>query len=162
MSQAQHGQTVRVHYTGTLQDGSIFDSSEAAEESCGCDCSSGCGSESDCGSEPLEVTIGSGMVIPGFEKAVIGLGLGESVTINIPCEEAYGPRQEEMIAVIDRVDIQGDVDPIPGQHLEVMLQDGSSMPVLISEVTDETVTIDGNHPLAGEELTFTIRLVEIV
>ena len=145
MSQAQHGQTVRVHYTGTLQDGSIFDSSEAAEESCGCDCSSGCGSESDCGSEPLEFTIGSGMVIPGFEKAVIGLGLGESVTINIPCEEAYGPRQEEMIAVIDRVDIQG-----------------SSMPVLISEVTDEAVTIDGNHPLAGEELTFTIRLVEIV
>ncbi len=164
MAQAQQGHTVRVHYTGTLQDGSIFDSSETAqEESCGCDCSSGsCGSSQDCGSEPLEFTLGAGMVIPGFENAVIGLSVGESITVTIPSDEAYGPYQEAMTAIVDRVDIQGDVEPIPGQHLEVMLQDGASMPVLIREVTETTVTIDGNHPLAGENLTFTIRLVEIL
>jgi peptidylprolyl isomerase len=106
--------------------------------------------------------VGQGNVIPGFEKAVDGLSIGESVKVTIPPEEAYGPRHDQMIAVVDRVDLGGDIEPIVGQHLEVVLQDGSSMPVLITEVTESQVTIDANHPLAGMNLTFNIRLVEIV
>ncbi|NJD37083.1 MAG: peptidylprolyl isomerase [Geobacter sp.] len=164
MAQAQQGNTVRVHYTGTLSDGSIFDSSESVEqESCGCSCSSsGCGTDTDCGSEPLEFTIGSGNVIPGFEKAVLGLAVGESVTVTIPADEAYGQRHDQMVAVVERSELSGEIEPIEGQQLEVVLQDGTSMPVLITEVTDSTVTLDANHPLAGQDLTFAIRLVEIV
>lgn len=164
MAQAQQGNTVRVHYTGTLSDGSIFDSSETVEqESCGCSCSSGgCGTDSDCGSEPLEFTIGAGNVIPGFEKAVLGLAVGESVTVTIPADEAYGQRHEQMVAVVERSELSGEIEPVEGQQLEVVLQDGSSMPVLITEVTDSSVTLDANHPLAGQDLTFAIRLVEIV
>jgi len=162
---AKNGDRVRVHYTGTLEDGTIFDSSEAAqEESCGCDCSSsgGCGTGSDCGCDPLEFVVGAGNVIPGFEKAVVGLAVGSSTKVTIPCEEAYGPRHEQMVAVVDRSELGGGVEPIEGQHLEVVLQDGTTMPVLITEVTDSTITIDGNHPLAGRDLTFEIKLVEIV
>lgn len=167
MAQAQQGDTVRVHYTGTLSDGSIFDSSEQPEqESCGCSCSSsgGCGSGSDCGCEndPLEFTIGNGMVIPGFENAVLGLSVGESITVTIPADEAYGPRHDQMVAVVDRADLDGGIEPIEGQQLQVELQDGTSMPVLITEVTETTITLDANHPLAGQNLTFAIRLVEIV
>lgn len=161
MAQAKNGDRVRVHYTGTLQDGTVFDSSEAAQEQ-GCSCSSGCGGGSDCESEPLEFVIGQGNVIPGFEKAVVGLGIGDAVKVTIPADEAYGPRHEQMVAVVERSELGGDIEPIEGQHLEVVLQDGSSMPVLITEVTDSTITIDANHPLAGQDLTFDIRLVEIV
>lgn len=165
MAQAQQGNTVRVHYTGTLQDGSIFDSSEVTEQaSCGCDCSSsgGCGTDTDCGSEPLEFTIGGGNVIPGFEKAVLGLSVGESIKVTIPADEAYGPRHDQMVAVVDRSELNGEIEPIEGQQLEVVLQDESSMPVLITEVTETTVTLDANHPLAGQDLTFDIKLLEIV
>ncbi len=165
MAQAQQGDTVRVHYTGTLNDGSIFDSSETVEQdSCGCSCSSsgGCGTGSDCGCEPLEFTIGAGNVIPGFEKAVLGLAVGDSIKVTIPADEAYGPRHDQMVAVVDRSEMDGEINPIEGQQLEVMLQDGSSMPVLITEVTETTVTLDANHPLAGQDLTFDIKLVEIV
>lgn len=157
---AKNGDRVRVHYTGTLEDGTIFDSSEATQqEGCGCS-SSGCGS--DCGCDPLEFVIGEGNVIPGFEKAVIGLAAGSSTKVTIPCDEAYGPRHDQMVAVVNRSELGDGVEPIEGQHLEVVLQDGSSMPVLITEVTDSTITIDANHPLAGRDLTFEIRLVEIV
>lgn len=164
MAQAQQGNTVRVHYTGTLSDGSIFDSSETVEqESCGCSCSSGgCSTDSDCGSEPLEFTIGAGNVIPGFEKAVLGLAVGDSVTVTIPADEAYGQRHDQMVAVVERSELNGEIEPVEGQQLEVVLQDGSSMPVLITEVTDSTITLDANHPLAGQDLTFAIRLMEIV
>jgi len=165
MAQAQQGDTVRVHYTGTLQDGSIFDSSEAAEqENCGCDCSSsgGCGTGSDCGCEPLEFTIGGGNVIPGFEKAVQGLSVGESITVTIPADEAYGPRHDQLVAVVERAEMGGEIQPIEGQQLEVVLEDGSTMPVLITDVSETTVTLDANHPLAGQDLTFAIKLVEIV
>ncbi len=161
----KHGDRVRVHYTGTLEDGTVFDSSEssAQDDSCGCDCSSsgGCGTSSDCGCDPLEFVVGQGNVIPGFEKAVIGLAMGSSTTVTIPADEAYGPRQEQMVAVVDRSELGSEIQPIEGQQLEVVLQDGSSMPVLITEVTDSTVTLDANHPLAGRDLTFAIKLVEI-
>lgn len=163
MAQAKSGDTVRVHYTGTLDDGTVFDSSEAQEEQGGCSCSSiSCSSDSSCGRDPLEFQIGAGHVIPGFENAVIGLAVDEKVTVKIPAEEAYGHRNDSMVAVVDRTDLDGGIEPIEGQHLEVMLQDGSTMPVLITEVNDRSITIDANHPLAGLDLTFSIRLVEIV
>ncbi len=163
MAQAKQGDTVRVHYTGTLDDGTIFDSSESPEENGGCSCSSGsCGPQDDCGRDPLEFEIGAGHVIPGFENAVTGLAIGERITVRIPADKAYGERNDQMVAVVEKKEIEGGIEPVEGQQLEVMLQDGSSMPVLITEVTDTTVTIDGNHPLAGMDLTFSIKLVEIL
>lgn len=157
---AKQGDRVRVHYTGTLEDGTIFDSSEVVEQE-GCGCSSGgCGSSCDC--DPLEFVIGEGNVIPGFEKAVVGLAVGSSTKVTIPCDEAYGPRHEQMVVVVDRSELGNGVEPIEGQHLEVVLQDGTSMPVLITAVNETTITIDANHPLAGQDLTFEIKLVEIV
>jgi len=158
MALAKNGDKVRVHYTGTLDDGSIFDSSEAAGECCGED---SCGCEGNA-SSPMEFVIGEGMLIPGFEQAVVGLEPGQSVKVRIESGEAYGQRVEEMVAVIDRSEIPADINPQPGDQMEVVLEDGSPMPVMVTEVTDKTITLDANHPLAGMDLTFDIRLVEIV
>ncbi len=160
MAQAKSGDTVRVHYTGTLDDGSIFDSSEANTNQCADDeCSDdSCG----CGSGPMEFVIGEGRLIPKFEAAVIGLEPGQSVTVKIPADEAYGQRAEEMVAVIDRSEVPADINPEPGDHMEVVLQDGRPLPVMVTEVTEASITLDANHPLAGYDLTFAIRLVEIV
>ncbi len=164
MAQAKTGDKVKVHYTGTLADGSVFDTSEQpAEHSCGCgkgsDDGGGCGSH---GSEPMEFVIGAGQLIPKFEAAVIGLEPGQSVTVSIPADDAYGQRADEMVAVIERSEIPAEIKPEPGHQMEVILQDGSPMPVLVTEVTDTTITLDANHPLAGRDLTFAIRLVEIL
>ncbi len=167
MAQAKTGDKVRVHYTGSLEDGSIFDSSESSHEqpedhSCGCeskkDNDDGCG----CASGPMEFVIGAGQLIPKFEAAVIGLEPGQSVTVSIAADDAYGQRAEEMVAVIERSEIPAEIKPEPGHQMEVILEDGSPLPVLVTEVTDTTITLDGNHPLAGRDLTFTIRLVEIL
>lgn len=171
MAQAKEGDKVRVHYTGTLDDGSVFDSSEETASECGDDCGCDdqptndcadhdCGCGSSCG--PLEFVIGGGNLIPKFEQAVIGLAPGESVKVSIAAEDAYGTRMEEMVAVIERSEIPADINPNPGDHMEVILQDGSPMPVMVTEVTETTITLDGNHPLAGMDLNFDIRLVEIV
>ena len=169
MAKAKSGDKVRVHYTGTLDDGTVFDSSEAPEE-CGDDC--GCEDDSDCAEEgcgcgeedngPLEFVIGEGNLIPKFEQAVIGLEPGQSVQVKIAAADAYGERAEEMVAVVERSDIPSDINPEPGHHMEVVLEDGTPLPVIVTEVTDTTVTIDANHPLAGLDLTFDITLVEIV
>jgi len=158
MAQAKNGDKVRVHYTGTLEDGSIFDSSEAGTDECSDD-SCGCGGQA---GGPLEFVIGEGTLIPKFEAAVVGLEPGQKVRVAIASEDAYGPRAEEMVAVIERSEIPGDINPEPGQHMEVILQDGTAMPVMVTEVTDTTVTLDANHPLAGQNLTFDITLVEIL
>ena len=155
MAQAKSGDKVRVHYTGTLDDGSIFDSSEECEDE-GC----GCGIPRQ--TSPLEFVIGEGKLIPKFEAAVIGLEPGQSVTVKIAADEAYGQRAEEMVATIQRSELSADMNPQAGDHLEVILQDGSPMPVMVTEVTESSITIDANHPLAGQDLTFEIRLVEIV
>jgi peptidylprolyl isomerase len=110
----------------------------------------------------MEFVIGAGLLIPKFEAAVIGLEPGESVTVSIPADDAYGQRAEEMVAVIERSEIPADINPEPGHQMEVILEDGSPLPVLVTEVTDTTITLDGNHPLAGRDLTFSIRLVEIL
>jgi len=158
MAKAKNGDKVRVHYTGTLDNGSVFDSSEGFVDKCA---DEGCGCESQA-TGPMEFVIGQGSLIPKFEEAVIGLEPGESVKVQIPADDAYGQRVDEMVAVIDRSEVPADINPEEGQRMEVVLQDGTPLPVVITEVTETTVTLDANHPLAGLDLTFDIRLVEIV
>lgn len=170
MAQAKTGDKVKVHYTGTLEDGSVFDTSEGDMEqpqdhSCGCGSKKGADDGCGCsgqGAEPMEFVIGAGQLIPKFEAAVIGLQPGESVTVTIAADDAYGQRAEEMVAVVERSEIPAEINPEPGHQMEVILEDGSPLPVLVTEVTETTITLDGNHPLAGRDLTFAIRLVEIL
>lgn len=142
MAQAKEGDTVQVHYTGKLEDGTIFDTSDEQT--------------------PLEFTIGSGQIIPGFERAVVGMEPGETKTATIQSEEAYGPRREEMTITVEREQFPEDINPEPGQQLQVQQPDGRMALVVVSDVTESTVTLDANHPLAGQPLTFDIRLVDIV
>ena len=138
---AQNGNIVQVHYTGTLQDGMMFDTSA--------------------GREPLEFTLGEDRMIPGFEQAVLGMKIGESKTVTIPAEDAYGPYDADMTLVVSREELPGDITPEVGQQLEMTDSDGGTIIVNITEVSDTTVTLDGNHPLAGKDLTFEIELVSI-
>jgi peptidylprolyl isomerase len=149
MAQAKKGDLVKVHYTGRLDDGTVFDSSECGDSDC--DCSSG----------PLEFTVGAGEVIPGFDQAVEGMSIDETRSVQIPVSEAYGERVEEMVAQVPRSELPADMVPEVGQHLEVTQEDGNAFQVVITEVTDDQVTIDANHPLAGRDLSFDIRLVAI-
>ena len=149
MAQAKEGDKVKVRYTGRLEGGEVFDSSECAEQECGCEAG------------PLEFTVGEGEVIPGFEKAVIGMSEGESKTFTIPVDDAYGQRNEEMVVAVERSHVPADMTPEVGMRLEVTQEDGREFPVVITEVTETHVTLDANHPLAGRDLTFDITLVEI-
>lgn len=141
MSVAKAGDAVQVHYTGKLADGEVFDSSE--------------------GREPLGFSLGEGNVIPGFEKAIIGMQVGEAKDVVIPVTEAYGERYEQMIQTVPRDQMELGVEPEIGMTVELHSESGEVIPLVISEVTETTVTVDGNHPLAGQELHFNIRLVEI-
>ena len=142
MGKATSGDTVRVHYTGTLADGETFDSSK--------------------GRDPLELTLGASQVIPGFEKAILGMEEGETRSTTIPAAEAYGEPQEEMRFDVDRSQLPDGLEPEVGQQLAVRQRDGQAAPVRIADVGEETVTLDANHPLAGHDLTFELELVEIV
>lgn len=142
MNQAKSGDTVTVHYTGSLEDGTVFDSSE--------------------GGEPLEFAIGSGNVIPGFEQAVIGMSPGDSKTATIPSDDAYGPYFEERVLVVERQQIPTDMSMDIGSQLQIQQESGMVIPVIVTDITEGEVTLDANHPLAGEDLTFEIRLVAIV
>lgn len=142
MAKAKHGDTVKVHYTGTLEDGTTFDSSRERG--------------------PLEFEIGSGMVIPGFEQAVEGMTPGETRTETFGPEQAYGPHEEEMTMKVERSRVPAGLELQPGQRLQVKSPDGETSAVTITEVTATSVTLDANHPLAGKELSFEIELVEIV
>ena len=141
MPEVKNGDTVKVHYQGTLDDGTVFDSSHERE--------------------PLSFTVGQGEIIPGFENAVQGMEQGESKSVSIPPEEAYGQRQEENLLQVNQTDIPEEINPEEGMVLQVKTQDGQSRNVTVSEVSEETVTLDGNHPLAGENLNFEINLVEV-
>ncbi len=143
MSKVKEGDTVKVHYTGRLEDGTVFDTSRQRNE-------------------PLEFTLGQGQLIPGFEKAVVGLSVGEDTTINIPSSEAYGDHREELEVVVSKSDLPDNIEPEVGMQLQ-MQQKGSqqAIPVQITGVTEDQVTLDANHPLAGKDLTFDIELVEI-
>ena len=142
MAQAKKGDKVLVHYTGTYDDGTVFDSSVERG--------------------PLEVTIGTGMVIPGFDRALVDMEPGQKKTVNIPVDEAYGPRAEELIAEINREQIPADIPLEIGQQLQLSLADGGEAIVLIVDLTDTTVTLDANHPMAGLDLNFELELVEIL
>lgn len=142
MAQARIGDTVRVHYTGSLEDGTVFDSSV--------------------GSEPMEFTIGQNMLIPGFENAVIGMDEGDPITVSIPPDEAYGDHIKDIVAVVERSDIPSSINPKTGMMLQATSDEGTVTPVTITEVTEDTVTLDANHPLAGKRLIFEIRLLEII
>ncbi len=140
MAQAQSGNTVLVHYTGRLADGTVFDSSQ--------------------GRDPLEFTLGASQVIPGFEEAVDGLEPGQERTVTIPVERAYGDHKSELVFDVPRSQFPDHLDPQVGQRLQMSNGDQTAV-VVVSDVGDESVTLDANHPLAGKELTFVLSLVEI-
>ena len=142
MAQAKKGDTVKVNYTGTLEDGTLFDTS--AER------------------EPLKFTIGGGQVIPGFDLAVIDMVPGEVRVTVIPVEEAYGEHSTELVTDVDRERFPADMELEIGQQLQVGLADGEQAVVMIVDLSDTSVTLDANHPLAGQQLTFEIELVEIL
>jgi FKBP-type peptidyl-prolyl cis-trans isomerase 2 len=141
MAAAEQGDTVRVEYTGKLQDGTVFDSSEDRD--------------------PLEFTIGEEQVIPGFEEAVLGLDPGDSTTATLEPEEAYGERRDDLVFQVDRDDIREDMELEVGDELEIHGQDGNTFPAVVREIGEEKVTLDANHPLAGYTLVFDIELVDV-
>jgi peptidylprolyl isomerase len=141
MSAAKEGDKVRVHYTGTLKDGTVFDSSK--------------------GREPLEFTLGEQRVIPGFEQAVRGMAPGDTKKEIIPAEQAYGPRREEMLMEVEREQFPENISPEVGLQLQMTTADGRQVPVKIAAVDESKIRLDANHPLAGEDLVFELELVEI-
>jgi FKBP-type peptidyl-prolyl cis-trans isomerase 2 len=136
----ESGKTVKVHYKGTLPDGTVFDSSE--------------------GKDPLAFEIGAEQVITGFENAVVAMDVGETKTFTLPCTEAYGEMREEMVGLVPRAQMPDDLELELGMVLS-MESDQGSMPVRVVDLDDEHVTLDANHPLAGQDLTFELTLVEV-
>ena len=141
MSTIKSGDTVRIHYTGTLTTGETFDSSD--------------------GRDPLEFTVGSGMVISGLDVALPGMALGEKKTVNIPSDQAYGPRHEEGIQAVPKGDFPPEIPLEVGLQLQMQMPDGRAMPVTIAEISDTEVTLDANHALAGKDLIFDIEIMGI-
>jgi len=140
-AQAKNGDIVEVHYTGTLENGTVFDTSE--------------------GGEPLEFTLGQGQMIPGFEQAVLGMKIGESKNFTIPADEAYGPYRDDMVQVINREELTNIPNPEVGQQLQGAQPGGGISVCTVTNVTDTTITVDFNHFLAGKDLTFEIELMSI-
>ncbi len=141
MSQAKNGDTVKINYKGSLDDGTVFDSSE--------------------GREPLSFTLGGGQVIPGFEEAVEGMAVGENKSVNIPAEKAYGPRNEEMVIEAPRDQVPPEINPEVGLKLQMAGPNEEVVVVEVTEVTDTHIKLDANPPLAGKDLNFDIELVAI-
>lgn len=141
MSEVKKGDKIKVHYTGKLNSGEVFDSSV--------------------GSAPLEFEVGSGMMIAGFDTAVHGMKLGDKKVAEIPAAEAYGEKNDEMIVEINRSQLPADLTPEVGQQLGMQQPNGQSVPVIVTEVKEDSITIDANHALAGKDLIFEIELVEI-
>ena len=141
MAQPRSGDTIKVHYTGRLDDGRVFDSSKQRE--------------------PLELTVGEAEVIPGFEQALTQMQPGEAKTVTVPAEQAYGPRRPDLVLAVDRAELPEHIQPTVGQKLKVQDNDGRVTEVRVADVSDEQVTLDANHPLAGQNLTFELELVEI-
>ncbi|RNC85479.1 MAG: peptidylprolyl isomerase [Balneola sp.] len=141
MSTIKNGDTVQVHYKGTLENGEVFDSSENRD--------------------PLQFTMGAGQLIPGFEKAVMGLQVGDTTKAEIPCTEAYGEHNPQMEVTIPKSQLPADMEPVVGLQLQLNQPDGQPIPCQVTKVEDEEVTIDANHPLAGKDLIFNIEIVSI-
>ena len=141
MTQVKKGDTVHIHYTGTLKDGTTFDSSE--------------------GRDPLAFEVGAGHIIPGLDAAIPGMAVGDKKTVNIPCDEAYGPVNPAMRQAIPRAELPAEIPTEVGTQLQMKTQAGEIVPVVIVEADENAVTLDANHPLAGRDLTFAIELVSI-
>jgi peptidylprolyl isomerase len=141
MTRAKIGDTVRVHYMGKLDNGTVFDTTIAHD--------------------PVEFTIGSRQVIPGFEQAVIGLQPGESVTVRVPAPKGFGSYRPEMVQNVHPSQLPEGFEPEVGQQLQIPRQDGEPFLVRITDVSEASITLDANHPLAGQDLTFNVRLVQI-
>ena len=141
MGQAKTNDRVRVHYTGSLEDGTVFDSSVKRE--------------------PLEFTIGQGAVIPGFENGIIGMKVGDTKRIVIPPDQAYGEHRDDLVGVVDRARIPENIIPETGMILQARSPEGEMINVTVTDVTEAGVTLDMNHPLAGKELIFEVSLVEV-
>lgn len=142
MAQASNGDTVRLHYTGKLKDGTVFDSSD--------------------GRDPLQFNIGENTIIPTLEASVVGMSVGDSATVEIAAADAYGPHKPEAIETVERSAIPAEVDLAVGGQVQATLPDGNTIVLTVIKADDASVTLDGNHPLAGEDLVFDIELVEIV
>jgi len=142
MPQAKNGDTVKIHYTGKLDDGNVFDSSMDRD--------------------PLEFKIGGNQVIDGFEEAVVGMSPNENKTTTIPSDKAYGEYRDDMVLEVEKSQFPDDIDPKVGQQLELRQENGQRVVVTVTGISDSGVTLDANHPLAGKDLTFEIQLVEIV
>lgn len=142
MTHAKQGDTVKVNYTGKLRDGAVFDTSY--------------------GRNPLQFTLGKGQLISGFEHAVVGMTVGEKKTVVIPSDQAYGPHREENVVDMDRKYLPDGMAPAVGQRLEITQTDDQVLLVTVTGVSDSSITVDANHPLAGKDLTFDIELVGIV
>lgn len=141
MTKVKDGSNVKVHYTGKLTDGTVFDSSE--------------------GREPLAFTIGAGMMIPGFEKGVMEMTVNEEKTINILPEDAYGEVREDMVAEVPKSQLPDDMKVEKGMELMSQTPDGQQMVVKVVDVKDDSIVVDANHALAGKELVFDIKVVEV-
>jgi FKBP-type peptidyl-prolyl cis-trans isomerase 2 len=139
---AKAGDTVKVNYTGTLKDGTQFDSSV--------------------GRDPLQFTLGSGQVIKGFDDAVTGMKVGEKKTVTIPAAQAYGAYRNDLVFEVDKAKLPSTITPVVGMQLQTTQQDGSVMTVTIKSINATTITLDANSPMAGKDLTFALELVEIV
>ena len=142
MTQAKSGDTVRIHYTGSLPDGTQFDSSA--------------------GRDPLEFTLGSGQIIPGLDAEVEGMEVGDKNTVTIPAAQAYGAHDPQSIQQVPRNAIPPEVNVQPGAQLQAKTQGGATLQLTVVEATEDQVTVDANHPLAGQDLVFDVELVEIV
>jgi peptidylprolyl isomerase len=142
MATAKKGDTVKIHYTGKLDDGTVFDTSAQRE--------------------PLQFTVGKSKIIAGFEDAVVGMNVGESKNIHIPSEQAYGAHRPDMVISVDRKELPPDLKPVIGQQLQVSQDENNTLVVSVTALTDTHVTLDANHPLAGKNLVFDITLVDIV
>jgi peptidylprolyl isomerase len=142
MKQAQEGDTVRIHYTGTLDNGTQFDSSA--------------------GQEPIEFTLGNKTVIPGFETGVTGMQVGDQKKIHIPADEAYGERNDALVEEVPLQHFPDDMELKVGMHLQAQSPNGENFNVVVTVLSDASATIDGNHPLAGEALNFELELMEIL
>jgi len=142
MAQAAIGDTVHIHYNGRLKDGTVFDSSE--------------------GREPLKFTIGEKTIIPKLEESIVGMATGDTATVEIAAEDAYGPHRPEAVQTVERTMIPPHIDVTVGTQLQATAQNGQTVVLTVMEADDTSVTLDGNHPLAGEDLIFEIEIVEIV
>ncbi|MEQ8360625.1 MAG: peptidylprolyl isomerase [Cytophagales bacterium] len=141
MSKAETGNSVAVHYTGKLEDGTVFDSSENRE--------------------PLSFKLGEGQMIKGFENAVMGMAIGDKTTVSLEPKEAYGERSEDRILQVPKSDVPNDIPTEIGTQLSINQSNGQQIPAIITDANAESITLDANHPLAGKKLIFDIEMVEI-